>query len=701
MAKGKGVLASIGRQGSFKPLFSSSRKSQDDDDDESPGLEGSSSGHKKWISELSSLANVVVGRCARTLLLSTEDLQQHFETEASDSIKHPSRYARNFLEYCCFKALAVATQLTDHLSDKNFRRLTFDMMLAWETPATTSKPLLKVDTETSVGPEAFARLAPAIPTIADMITACNLFDVLTASNRGRLPFLIYDKYLGGLEKAIKTLKNQSVSSHLSSLRLDKGEMIIDIDGTVTTQPVLQHLGISAWPGRLTLTDHALYFEALSIVSYDKAKKYDLSADLKQVVKPELTGPWGARLFDKAVMYKSISTPEPVVMEFPELTGHSRRDYWLAIIEEILCVHQFIRKFHLEDVGQAEALSKAVLGILRLRAIREAFHILPPHPAKLLTFNLAEKLPGGDLILEALAELLPSVDAASTKNDGGYASDKIEKSGLYSTSAVTTMANLGFMFTKGSGTTDETGLPVGEVLVGDLTPLERAVMQSRNNFKKLEVAQASIDGVKVEGIDTNAAVMKELLLPVIQFIKWIQFMASWEDPLKSATFCTILSYIIYRNWLGYAFPCFLLFIAVFMLCSRHFNQEKPINEVRVTAPPGQNTVEQLLTLQQAISQVEELVQAGNIILLKLRALLLAAFPQATERAALVLILLAIIVACLPLKIVALLVFLETFTRQMPLRQPTTERMTRRLREWWFSIPAAPVVLEKPKEEKKKK
>lgn len=701
MAKGKGVLGSIGRQGSFKPLFSGSRKSQDDDDEESPGLEGSPSGHKKWITELSSLANVVVGRCARTLLLSTEDLQQHFETEASDSIKHPSRYARNFLEYCCFKALAVATQLTDHLSDKNFRRLTFDMMLAWEAPAAASKPLLKVDTETSVGPEAFARVAPAIPTIADMITACNLFDVLTASNRGRLPFLIYDKYLGGLEKAIKTMKNQSVSSHLSSLRLDKGEMIIDIEGTVTTQPVLQHLGISAWPGRLTLTDHALYFEALGIVSYDKAKKYDLSADLKQVVKPELTGPWGARLFDKAVLYKSISIPEPVVMEFPELTGHARRDYWLAIIEEILCVHQFIRKFHLEGVGQAEALSKAVLGILRLRAIREAFHILPPHPERLLTFNLAEKLPGGDLILEALAELLPSVDAGSAKNDGGYSSEKVEKNGLYSASAVATMSNLGFMFTKGSGTTDETGLPVGEVLVGEWTPLERAVMQSRNNFKKLEEAQATIDGVKVEGIDTNAAVMKELLLPVIQFAKWLQFLASWEDPLKSTTFCTIVSYTIYRNWHGYALPSFLLFIAVFMLCSRYLNQAKPINEVRVTAPPAQNTVEQLLTLQQAVSQVEELVQAGNIVLLKLRALLLAAFPQASERAALVLILLAIIVACLPLKIGVLVAFLEIFTRQMPLRRPSTERMTRRLREWWFSIPAAPVVLEKPKEEKKKK
>lgn len=59
-------------------------------------------------------------------------------------------------------------------------------------------------------------------------------------------------------------------------------------------------------GRLILTDHALYFEALRVVSYDKPKVYDLSDDLKQVVKPELTGPWGTRLFDKAVLYKSIS-----------------------------------------------------------------------------------------------------------------------------------------------------------------------------------------------------------------------------------------------------------------------------------------------------------------------------------------------------------------------------------------------------------
>lgn len=38
---------------------------------------------------------------------------------------------------------------------------------------------------------------------------------------------------------------------------------------------------------------------------DKPMRYDLTEDTKQVIKPELTGPLGARIFDKAIMYKSI------------------------------------------------------------------------------------------------------------------------------------------------------------------------------------------------------------------------------------------------------------------------------------------------------------------------------------------------------------------------------------------------------------
>ncbi|XP_043716273.1 uncharacterized protein LOC122664496 isoform X2 [Telopea speciosissima] len=622
-----------------------------------------------------------------------EEFRENFNSEASDSIKHPSRFARNFLEYCCFRALALSTQMTGNLSDKRFRRLTYDMMLAWETPGAASQPLLTVDEESTVGREAFSRIAPAIPAIGDVVTCDNLFEVLAASTGGRLYFSVYEKYLIGLERAIKKLKTQSESSLLSAFRSSNGEKILEIDGTVTTQPVLQHVGISTWPGRLTLTDHALYFEALRVVSYDKPKIYDLSDDLKQIVKPELTGPWGTRLFDKAVMYKSISLSEPVVIEFPELKGHTRRDYWLAIIREILYAHEFIRKFQIEGFQRNEVLSKAILGILRLQAVQEVGPAVPFRSETLLMFNLCDHLPGGDLILETLARMSASLESDRTNNLS-------TGSGMRSISALAMLSNLGIALGT-SSTVSEAGLAVGEMVVGDTTALERAVRESRTSFKKVELAQATIDGVKVEGIDTNLAVMKELIFPVVELGKYLIFLASWDDPFKSLVFSSVSSYVIFRGWLGYVFALVLLFIAVFIVLTRCCNQGRPVDEVKVTAPPTMNTMEQLLAVQNSISQMEELMQEGNIALLKLRALLLSAFPQASERVAVALLFMALILAILPGKYILLLIFLEIFTRNSPVRKASTERWTRRLREWWFSIPAAPVVLEGSKEEKKRK
>lgn len=54
----------------------------------------------------------------------------------------------------------------------------------------------------------------------------------------------------------------------------------------------------------------------------------------------------------------------------------------------------------------------------------------------------------------------------------------------------------------------------------------------------------------------------------------------------------------------------------------------MTEVKVTSPPPMNTMEQLLAVQNAISKVEELVQDANIVLLKIRALLLASPSQVT-------------------------------------------------------------------------
>jgi hypothetical protein len=49
-------------------------------------------------------------------------------------------------------------------------------------------------------------------------------------------------------RAVKKMKTQSESSLLSNFRSQRGERILEVDGTLTTQPVLEHVGISTWPG---------------------------------------------------------------------------------------------------------------------------------------------------------------------------------------------------------------------------------------------------------------------------------------------------------------------------------------------------------------------------------------------------------------------------------------------------------------------
>ncbi|CAI9097079.1 OLC1v1033384C1 [Oldenlandia corymbosa var. corymbosa] len=285
------------------------------------------------IPHLSPLAYNVISRCSKIIHASAEDLYHSFDKDLPDKVKQPSTCARNFIEFCSYQAIRLSIAGPDYLSDKEFRRLMFDMMLAWESSGVNSDQLVtetacdnnpgededgyslfyssstnmavQVDDKNTVGQEAFTRIAPACFIVADIITVHNLFDVLTRSSSHRLHYLIFDKYLRSLEKVIKTVNNGIGAQFFSSIPLVEGEIILDVDGTVPTQPVLQHIGRSAWPGRLTLTNYALYFEP-GIGIYDKAVRYDLATDTKQVIKPELTGPLGARLFDKAVMYKSTS-----------------------------------------------------------------------------------------------------------------------------------------------------------------------------------------------------------------------------------------------------------------------------------------------------------------------------------------------------------------------------------------------------------
>ncbi|GER45697.1 hypothetical protein STAS_22675 [Striga asiatica] len=739
---------------------------------------------------LSSNANSVAFRCSKILGISTEELQEQFDFEVPDYFRQPPLRARNFVEFCSYKALHMVTSQPNYLNDKDFSRLTFDMMIAWEAPgvdsdlihsetvscgnqdvegedgwslfySSSTKMAVQVDNKKTVGPEAFARIAPACPIIADITTVHNLFDVLTSSSGPRLHFLIYNKYIQSLEKVAKFMQNAVGPHVLSNLPLADGEFIIDVDGTAPTQPVLQHIGMSAWPGRLTLSNYALYFET-GVGLYDKAVRYDLATEMKQVIKPELTGPLGARLFDKAVMYKSTSIAEPVYLEFPEFKGCSRRDYWLDICLEILRAHKFIRKYNLKENQQFEALARAVLGIFRFRAVREAFHISSSSYKTLLCFNLAESLPGGDMILETLSGRLTLISSTTSAgyHDFRQRSPSANRQQL-SPAALVTLIRLKIVSSQDSQQNSEaTYRQAGDIAVGESNPLEAVVKQLKQDTGMAEAAQATVDQVKVEGIDTNLAVMKvsfleylmlyvlELLFPVIEMCNRLNRLASWDDPYRSVIFVLFFSYVIVRDWVRYMLPSIFIVLSLVMLCRRYAWKRVQLEAFKIVGPPNKNPVEQLLTLQEAITQTQSLIQSGNITLLKLRALLFAVPPQqysenrtrhvhrsglrngtaqarnrlkfklaavcpagqscavarkgevATDELVLLLVVMAIVLAFVPTKYLILVLFLEGFTRNMPLRKESSERGVRRLREWWIRIPAAPVRLTRPDDKKRK-
>lgn len=59
---------------------------------------------------------------------------------------------------------------------------------------------MQIDEDASVGIEAFSRIAPAVPLIADVIISDYIFEFLTASTGSRLQFSTFEKYLTGLER---------------------------------------------------------------------------------------------------------------------------------------------------------------------------------------------------------------------------------------------------------------------------------------------------------------------------------------------------------------------------------------------------------------------------------------------------------------------------------------------------------------------
>lgn len=182
-----------------------------------------------------------------------------------------------------------------------------------------------------------------------------------------------------------------------------------------------------------------------------------------------------------------------MLEFPEMTSSTRRDHWLAIVKEVLLLHLFLTKFQVGSPLEVwEMHARTILGIIRLHAAREMLRTSPPAPKSFLIFSLLEVLPKGDIVLEELAKCIMNV------------------SGGHSFSASSILRNLNVSQASAPSMGDGEIAERIESLnrqAENLSSLESAIDQVREEAKESGIAKATVEGIKEEGVSESAAVLK--------------------------------------------------------------------------------------------------------------------------------------------------------------------------------------------------
>ncbi|KAI5061973.1 hypothetical protein GOP47_0022512 [Adiantum capillus-veneris] len=114
------------------------------------------------------------------------------------------------------------------------------------------------------------------------------------------------------------------------------------------------------------------------------------------------------------------------------------------------------------------------------------------------------------------------------------------------------------------------------------------------------------------------------------------------------------------------------------------------EVLIQRSSGGVSLDQVITAQRAVSQMEDALQSLNITLLKILAITMPVRPKAAVFVPAALLTIALVLVTVPVKYVAFALHLGLFA--FTLRDKTTEnRLVRRLRELWHSIPPVPVCM----------
>lgn len=228
--------------------------------------------------------------------------------------------------------------------------------------------------------------------------------------------------------------------------------------------------------------------------------------------------------------------ETWVLEFVDLGGELRRDVWHAFISEVISLHKFICEFGPEEgdqsinqvygaqKGKERATTSAVNSIARLQALQFTKKLLDD-PIKLVQFSYLQNVPYGDIVYQTLAvnywggalvkkytdtDYRPSQVAGPSEEvleisnhvydiDGSVYLQKWKRSPSWESSA-------SINFWKNSSINQ--GMVLSKnLVVADVTLIERAAMTCKEKCQLVEITQATIDAATLKGIPSNIDLFK--------------------------------------------------------------------------------------------------------------------------------------------------------------------------------------------------
>ncbi|KAI3497482.1 hypothetical protein L1887_40117 [Cichorium endivia] len=665
--------------------------------------------------DLSLAAIVSIEQFSRMNGLTGKKMQRIFKALVPQYV---SNDARNLVEYSCFRFLSRdSSEIHPCLKEPAFQRLVFVTMLAWEHPYANKKESWgNIGKKASfqvhfsrklVGEEAFVRIAPGISGLADWPTVHNLFKALAGGQKS-ISFHVFSKYINELLKVYEGRK----SYHSKGTHHIAAERILCL-GSSRKRPVLKWENNIAWPGKLTLTDKALYYEAIGLTGQVDVIRMDLTKPGSRVEKTRV-GPFGSDLFDSAISVTSSPESKPWVLEFVDLGGEMRRDVWFAFIKEVISVYQFIRDFgplegdqsihHVYGAqkGNKRAISYAINGIARLQALQFSKKLLD-EPTKLVQFSYLQNAPLGDIVCQTLAvncwggQLTSRfTEIESSSNEDVYSSHVFDIDGgvyLRKWMRHSSWGNSSSVAFWKNSLMKHALVLSKNLVVADKMLVEKASAICREKYAEVEKTQATIDAAMIEGIPSNIDLFKELILPLTIIAKNFGKLRCWEEPHLTVSFLAFVYGLIFRNLLSYVFPVTLIILASSMLVLKGLKEQgrlgRTFGKVTIRDQPPSNTIEKIIAVKEAMRDVEKFMQNINVSLLKIRTILLAGQPQITMEVAMVLLFGSVILLTIPFKYVLSFLILDLFTQELKFRKEMVIKMISFLKARWDTVPAAPV------------